>query len=145
MNAKANGEVLAPRLENPIDCDEGGEVVLAGDVSSERDMAEAVTAGLENWATHRVGGYARRFGADEHSVMAASLRAKRSNPTASRRGLASLNVRVRLKLVFQAFPVTSGTTSSADFHGFRRTRIRDPRRKFTPKTLVGLYEQEAVL
>ncbi len=34
----------------------------------------------------------------------------------------------RLKLVFQAFPATSGTTSPADFHGFRRTRIRDPKR-----------------
>ena len=40
-NAGANGVSLAPRLENLIGADEGWEVVLAGDVAYEKDLAEA--------------------------------------------------------------------------------------------------------
>jgi predicted nicotinamide N-methyase len=47
LNAEANGVTVTPRLENLIGCDEGWQVVLAGDVSYERDMAEAVTGWLE--------------------------------------------------------------------------------------------------
>jgi predicted nicotinamide N-methyase len=47
LNAEANGVALAPRLENLIGRDEEWEVVLAGDVSYERDMAGAVTCWLE--------------------------------------------------------------------------------------------------
>jgi predicted nicotinamide N-methyase len=47
VNAQANGVVVTPRLENLIGRDEGWQVVLAGDVSYERDMAEAVTGWLE--------------------------------------------------------------------------------------------------
>jgi predicted nicotinamide N-methyase len=50
VNAQANGVVLTPRLENLIGRDEGWDVVLAGDVSYERDMAEAVTGWLEKLA-----------------------------------------------------------------------------------------------
>jgi predicted nicotinamide N-methyase len=50
VNARANGVVLTPRLENLIGRDEGWDVVLAGDVSYERDMAEAVTGWLEHLA-----------------------------------------------------------------------------------------------
>jgi predicted nicotinamide N-methyase len=50
VNARANGVVVTPRLENLIGRDEGWQVVLAGDVSYERDMAEAVTGWLENLA-----------------------------------------------------------------------------------------------
>jgi predicted nicotinamide N-methyase len=50
VNAQANGVVVTPRLENLIGRDEGWEVVLAGDVSYERDMAEAVTGWLEKLA-----------------------------------------------------------------------------------------------
>ena len=50
VNAQANGVMVESRLENLIGCDEGWEVVLAGDVSYERDMAEAVTDWLEHLA-----------------------------------------------------------------------------------------------
>jgi predicted nicotinamide N-methyase len=50
LNAKANGVVLAPRMENLIGRDEGWDVVLAGDVSYERDMAQAVTDWLQSLA-----------------------------------------------------------------------------------------------
>ena len=50
LNAEANCVAFAPRLENLIGRDEGWEVVLAGDVSYERDMAEAVTGWLEKLA-----------------------------------------------------------------------------------------------
>ena len=42
-NAAANGVSVRPRLENLIGADEGWEVVLAGDVAYERDLAEAAT------------------------------------------------------------------------------------------------------
>ena len=46
LNAAENGVAIKPRLANLIGADEGWEVVLAGDVSYERDMAEAVTGWL---------------------------------------------------------------------------------------------------
>lgn len=45
LNAEANGVILHPRVENVIGLDEDWDVVLAGDVSYERDMAQNVT----NW------------------------------------------------------------------------------------------------
>ncbi len=50
LNAEANGVVLAPRMENLIGHDEGWAVVLAGDVSYERDMAQDVTGWLQTLA-----------------------------------------------------------------------------------------------
>ena len=50
INAKANGVLIGPRLGDMIDADEGWEVVLAGDVSYERDMAQRVTDWLERLA-----------------------------------------------------------------------------------------------
>jgi predicted nicotinamide N-methyase len=47
LNAEANGVVLHPRIENLIGRDGGWDVVLAGDVSYERDMARSVTDWLE--------------------------------------------------------------------------------------------------
>ncbi len=44
-NAAANGVSVRPRLENLIGADEGWEVVVAGDVAYEKDLAEAAT----NW------------------------------------------------------------------------------------------------
>jgi predicted nicotinamide N-methyase len=43
LNAEANRVRLHPRIENLIGRNEDWEVVLAGDVSYERDMAQAVT------------------------------------------------------------------------------------------------------
>ncbi len=45
-NAAENSVVVKGRLEDLVGGDEGWDVVLAGDVSYERDMAEAVTAWL---------------------------------------------------------------------------------------------------
>ena len=45
LNAEANRVRLHPRIDSLIGQDEGWEVVLAGDVSYERDMAQDVT----NW------------------------------------------------------------------------------------------------
>lgn len=47
LNAEANGVTIHSRNDVAIGADEGWEVVVAGDVSYERDMAEAVTAWLE--------------------------------------------------------------------------------------------------
>jgi len=47
LNAAANGVILRPRIENLIGRDEGWEVVVAGDVSYERDMARNVTDWLD--------------------------------------------------------------------------------------------------
>ena len=47
LNAEANGVALLPRVENLIGRDEGWDVVVAGDVSYERDMARDVTDWLE--------------------------------------------------------------------------------------------------
>jgi predicted nicotinamide N-methyase len=45
-NAAENGVSVAPRLENLIGADEGWEVVLAGDVAYEKDLAEAAAEWL---------------------------------------------------------------------------------------------------
>ncbi|HZZ62236.1 MAG TPA: 50S ribosomal protein L11 methyltransferase [Roseiarcus sp.] len=45
-NAAENGAGVLVRLEDLVGADEGWDVVLAGDVSYERDMAEAVTGWL---------------------------------------------------------------------------------------------------
>lgn len=50
LNAAANGVVLQAAVADPIGTDEGWDVVLAGDVSYERDMAAAATAWLERLA-----------------------------------------------------------------------------------------------
>jgi predicted nicotinamide N-methyase len=42
-NAAENGAAVAARLEDLIGADQGWEVVLAGDVAYEKDMAESVT------------------------------------------------------------------------------------------------------
>ena len=47
LNALANGVAVTPRLDVAIGSDEGWEVVLAGDISYERDMAGALTAWLQ--------------------------------------------------------------------------------------------------
>ena len=49
-NAEANKVRLAARAEDLVGADEGWDVVLAGDVSYERDMAEAVTGWLASLA-----------------------------------------------------------------------------------------------
>ncbi len=49
-NAEANEVRLAARAEDLVGADEGWDVVLAGDVSYERDMAEAVTGWLASLA-----------------------------------------------------------------------------------------------
>ena len=50
INSEANGVSVVPRLGDIIDLDEGWDVVLAGDVSYERDMAHRVTDWLERLA-----------------------------------------------------------------------------------------------
>ncbi len=50
INAAANGVSVAARLGDIVDADEGWDVVLAGDVSYERDMARRVTDWLERLA-----------------------------------------------------------------------------------------------
>ncbi len=47
LNAEANEVAIFPRGDVAIGSDEGWDVVLAGDVSYERDMAQAVTDWLE--------------------------------------------------------------------------------------------------
>jgi predicted nicotinamide N-methyase len=47
LNAEANGVAVIPRVEDLIGRDEGWDVVVAGDVSYERDMAQAVTDWLD--------------------------------------------------------------------------------------------------
>jgi predicted nicotinamide N-methyase len=53
LNAHENGVTLHPRQADLVGTDEGWDVVLAGDVSYERDMAARVTDRLE--ALHRRG------------------------------------------------------------------------------------------
>ncbi len=50
LNAEANGCTIAVRAEDMIGRDEGGQVVLAGDVCYERDMAERVIGWLSTLA-----------------------------------------------------------------------------------------------
>lgn len=55
LNAALNSVVVAARLGDLIGADEGWDVVLAGDVSYQKDMAEAVTtwlAGLAKRGAH---------------------------------------------------------------------------------------------
>ncbi len=49
-NAAENRASVAPRLENLIGADEGWEVVLAGDMAYEKDLAEAAMDWLERLA-----------------------------------------------------------------------------------------------
>ena len=49
-NAAENGVSVAPRLENLIGADEGWEVVLAGDIAYEKDLAQAATDWLATLA-----------------------------------------------------------------------------------------------
>ncbi len=48
LNAAANGVMVHPRVQNLVGLDEKWDVVLAGDVSYERDMAQSVTDWLDN-------------------------------------------------------------------------------------------------
>lgn len=50
LNAAANGVSIHPRGEDLIDTDEGWDVVLAGDICYERDLAARVVAWLERLA-----------------------------------------------------------------------------------------------
>ncbi len=50
LNATINEVTLTPRLEDLVGCDEGWDVVLAGDVSYEHDMAKRVTDWLSQLA-----------------------------------------------------------------------------------------------
>jgi predicted nicotinamide N-methyase len=47
LNAELNGVTIHPRVQNLIGLDEEWDVILAGDVSYERDMAQAVTDWLD--------------------------------------------------------------------------------------------------
>src|SRR5579863_4106141 len=51
LNAALNGATVAPRLADLIGVDEGWDVVLAGDVSYQKDMADAVTLWLADLAS----------------------------------------------------------------------------------------------
>lgn len=50
LNAAVNGVTILPRGEDLIGTDEGWDVVLAGDICYERDLAERVIAWLERLA-----------------------------------------------------------------------------------------------
>lgn len=50
LNADANGVAILPRGEDLIDSDEGWDVVLAGDICYERDLAARVIEWLERLA-----------------------------------------------------------------------------------------------
>ena len=50
LNARRNAVAVAVLAEDVVGCDRGWEVVLAGDVSYQKDMAEAVTSWLEGLA-----------------------------------------------------------------------------------------------
>lgn len=50
LNASANGVVLHPRGEDLVGTDEGWDVILAGDICYERDLARRVTDWLETFA-----------------------------------------------------------------------------------------------
>jgi predicted nicotinamide N-methyase len=47
LNAEANAVSITPRIKDLVGRDEGWDVVVAGDVSYERDMAQSVTDWLE--------------------------------------------------------------------------------------------------
>ncbi len=48
LNAAANGVMVHPRVQDLIGLDEKWDVILAGDVSYERDMAQSVTDWLDS-------------------------------------------------------------------------------------------------
>jgi predicted nicotinamide N-methyase len=50
VNAAENEAAVLPRLENLIGCDEGWDIVLAGDVAYERDLAAETTDWLASLA-----------------------------------------------------------------------------------------------
>ena len=50
MNARENGVTIEARTGDLVGVDDGWDVVLAGDISYQRDMAEAATAWLEGLA-----------------------------------------------------------------------------------------------
>jgi len=50
INAQVNNVAIAPRAGDIVGADEGWDVVLAGDVSYERDMAQRVTDWLQGLA-----------------------------------------------------------------------------------------------
>jgi predicted nicotinamide N-methyase len=50
MNARENGVAIEPRAGDLVGRDDGWEVVLAGDISYQRDMAEAATDWLQRLA-----------------------------------------------------------------------------------------------
>jgi predicted nicotinamide N-methyase len=50
-NAAANGVTIAVTISDIVDCDDGWEVVLAGDICYERDLAARVFAWLERLQT----------------------------------------------------------------------------------------------
>jgi predicted nicotinamide N-methyase len=50
MNARENGVAIEPRAGDLIGRDDGWEVVLAGDISYQQDLAEAATAWLQRLA-----------------------------------------------------------------------------------------------
>ena len=54
LNAAQNGAIVAARLGDLVGLDEGWDVVLAGDVSYQKDMAEAVTRWLAGLARRGV-------------------------------------------------------------------------------------------
>ncbi|MFO1118078.1 MAG: methyltransferase [Beijerinckiaceae bacterium] len=78
INAQANGVDVAPRSGDIIGADEGWDVVLAGDVSYERDMAARVTTWLEGLAargaTVLIGDPGRSYLAREKLVAVADYR-----------------------------------------------------------------------
>ncbi len=78
INAAANGVTIAPRAGDIVGADGGWEVVLAGDVSYERDMAGRVTAWLEGLAARGalvlIGDPGRSYLAREKLVAVADYR-----------------------------------------------------------------------
>ena len=78
INARANGVSINPRLDDVIGRDAGWDVILAGDVSYERDMAQRVTdwlAGLAaRGATVLVGDPGRSYLARERLEAVAEYR-----------------------------------------------------------------------
>jgi len=69
LNAEANGVRIEARAADLVGLDEGWDVVLAGDVSYQRDMAEAVTGWLQRLAARgadvRIGDPGRAYLARE--------------------------------------------------------------------------------
>src|SRR3984885_12431077 len=58
-NSAENAVVIRPRLENLIGADDGWEVVLAGDIAYEKDLANAAMDWLASLARRGAGGLVR--------------------------------------------------------------------------------------